>query len=78
MPELSKNKEWIATNENGDQHCGLLLDLNKGTLAYYRHGIHQRYIGRGLSGNYVWVIGFNGSRGAIYNQTDIHFNCYTY
>lgn len=75
---LSRKKEWITTNENGEQHCELLLDLDKGTLAYYRNGIHQKYIGHELSGDYVWVIQFNAEGTAMRHTPDIHFRCYTY
>lgn len=73
---LSSKNEYISTTKEGVERCGLLLDLKKGTLAYYRNGIHQGIVGKGLKGEYVWMIAFCGRPDRL--RADVRFKCYTY
>lgn len=38
------------------EEVGLLLDLDKGTLSFYRSGVYEFTIASGLKGEYVWVV----------------------
>ena len=55
--------QYIAESPTGREEAGLFLDMNAGTLSYYRSGIHVRDIASGLQGDYVWVVYMKGGEG---------------
>ena len=82
------NNLGIATNEKTDlmgnfvdvdakhmEQCGLLLDLDRGTLSYYKNGFPINVIKSGLRGPYTWMVSFKGNRNC---QADLGFSCKTY
>ena len=75
MRRLPANKTFIKPDNKGIESCGLLLDLDQGTLRYYRNGMNEQLVAENLSGPYVWMIQFVGFKSC---KTDVHFRCFTY
>mmetsp|Transcript_8345 Transcript_8345/g.18063 ORF Transcript_8345/g.18063 Transcript_8345/m.18063 type:complete len:363 (-) Transcript_8345:3207-4295(-) len=50
------SRGYTDGREKGTEEAGLYLDLEAGTLSYYRSGMFVMDIASGLEGDYVWVV----------------------
>jgi hypothetical protein len=60
---------------HNSEEAGLLLDMNAGTLSYFRNGMFESIIMNGLQGEYVWVVTFPQDSGL---HREHHFSCKQY
>jgi hypothetical protein len=60
---------------HNSEEAGLLLDMDAGTLSYFRNGISEGTIMNGLQGEFVWVVTFPGDSGF---HRELHFSCKQY
>ena len=72
---LPANESFIKADVKGDERCGLLLNMDQGTLTYYINGKSTQLIAENLTGPYVWMIQFVGFKSC---KTDVSFRCFTY
>jgi len=68
------NERYTIYNSEGLEEAGLLLDMDCGTLTYFRSGFEWFTVARGLKGEYVWGITFDAQVTGVKTT----FTCKTY